>query len=65
MKLQRPPFFVLLVAALSLGLASCSKSGEDKDQNSREFDEANEELKHQIEEVAPEEMQRRFEAMFE
>ena len=51
MKLQRP-LFVLLMATLILGLASCSKSGEDKDQNSREFDEANEALRHQIDEVA-------------
>lgn len=52
MKLQRPLIFVLLIATLALGLASCSKSGDDKDQNSREFDEANEALKNQIEEVA-------------
>jgi hypothetical protein len=51
MKLQRP-FFVLLMATLTLSLSSCSRSGEDKDQNSREFDEANEALQHQIEEVA-------------
>src|SRR5688500_9999814 len=51
MKLQRP-LYVLLMATLTLSLASCSKSGEDKDQNSEEFDEANESLKHQIEEVA-------------
>ena len=49
MKLKRP-LFVLLLATLAL--ASCSKSGEDKDQNSREFDAANEALRHQIEEVA-------------
>lgn len=51
MKLQRL-LFVFLMATLTLTLASCSKSGEDKDQNSREFDEASESLKHQIEEVA-------------
>jgi len=51
MKLQRP-LFVFLMATVVLGFTSCSKSGEDKDQNSREFDEANESLKTQIEEVA-------------
>jgi len=35
-----------------LALASCSQSGGDKDQNSREFDEASESLNQQIEEVA-------------
>lgn len=52
MKLQRPLLFALLVTALALGLASCSKSDQDRDQNSQEFDEANKELKHQIEEFS-------------
>ena len=49
MKLQRPLYFFLM-AILTLGLASCSRSGDDKSQNSKEFDEANETLKEQIEE---------------
>jgi hypothetical protein len=48
MKLQRP-LFVVLVATLTLSLASCSKSGQDKDQNGKEFDEA-EGTKDQLEE---------------
>ncbi|HEX8038287.1 MAG TPA: hypothetical protein VF490_04030 [Chryseosolibacter sp.] len=48
MKLHRPLYF-FLVATLTLALGSCSKSGEDKDQNAKEFDEANESLKEQIE----------------
>ena len=51
MKLQRP-LFVLLMATAVLSLASCSKSGDDKAKNSQEFDEANESLKNQIDEVA-------------
>src|SRR5690606_33447929 len=51
MKLQRP-INVLILATVMLGLVSCSQSGGDKDQNSREFDEASESLKQQIEEVA-------------
>ena len=51
MKLQRP-LFVLLMATVILGFAACSKSGEDKDQNSREFEKADESLKNQIEEVS-------------
>ncbi len=51
MKLQRLTF-VLVMATVMVVLASCSQSGGDKDQNSREFDEASESLKHQIEEVA-------------
>ncbi|MEX2231809.1 MAG: hypothetical protein WD824_06600 [Cyclobacteriaceae bacterium] len=47
MKLQ--PLFVLLMATLTLSLASCSKSGQDKDQNGKEFDEA-EGTKDQLEE---------------
>jgi hypothetical protein len=39
MKLHRPLFFFLL-AVVVLAFASCSKSGDDKDQNSKEFDEA-------------------------
>jgi hypothetical protein len=50
MKVHQPLFY--LVATLILSLASCSKSGEDKNENSKEFDEANESLQHQIEEVA-------------
>ncbi|HEY9487442.1 MAG TPA: hypothetical protein VIQ51_03880 [Chryseosolibacter sp.] len=49
MKLQRP-LFVLLMATMIL--VSCSKSGDDKDQNAREFDEANESPREQMEEVA-------------
>ncbi|MEX1238409.1 MAG: hypothetical protein WEB30_01780 [Cyclobacteriaceae bacterium] len=41
MKLHRPLFY-FLIATFALAFASCSKSGEDKDQNSREFDEAEE-----------------------
>lgn len=51
MKPQRPLLF-LFIASLALTFVSCSKSGENKDQNAREFDEANKALKHQIEEVA-------------
>ncbi len=51
MKLQRP-LFVLLMAILMLVGVSCSKSGGDQDQNSREFDEASESTRQQIEEVA-------------
>lgn len=40
------------MATVMLSLLSCSQSGGDKEQNSREFDEASEALKHQIEEVA-------------
>lgn len=50
MKVHQPLFY--LVVTLVLTLASCSKSGEDKNQNSKEFDEANESLQHQIDEVA-------------
>lgn len=32
--------FLFLLAALTLNLTSCSRSGEDKDQNAREFEEA-------------------------
>lgn len=39
MKLHRPLFYFLL-ATFALAFASCSKSGEDQDQNSKEFDEA-------------------------
>jgi hypothetical protein len=51
MKLKGPVYY-FLIASLAVGLASCATSGEDKSKNSREFDEANETLKHQIEEVA-------------
>ncbi len=51
MKPQRP-LFVFLIASITLAFVSCSKSGENKEQNSREFDEANQALKEQIEEVA-------------
>ena len=51
MKLQRP-LFVFLMATVILGFASCSKSGEDKDQNAKEFDEASASTKEQIDEVA-------------
>jgi hypothetical protein len=49
MKLQRP-LYVMLMATVILCFAACSKSGEDKDQNSEEFDEANKDLKNQMEE---------------
>lgn len=48
MKLHRPLYFFLL-ASFMLVLASCSKPGENKSGNSKEFDEANESLKEQIE----------------
>ena len=51
MKLLRP-LFVLFLATVILGFASCSKSGEDKDENSKEFDEASTATKEQIDEVA-------------
>ena len=47
MKLQLP-LLVFLMAIITL--ASCSKSGENQEQNAREFDEANESLNEQIEE---------------
>lgn len=48
MKLHRA-LFVLLTATLMLSLASCSRSGDDNDKNSQEFDEANKSLQNQIE----------------
>lgn len=51
MKLPRP-LFVLFLATVILGFASCSKSGEDKDENSKEFDEASTATKERIDEVA-------------
>lgn len=39
MKLHRP-FFFLLLATFAVAFASCSKSGQDTDENSKEFDEA-------------------------
>lgn len=51
MKLKLPVYFFIIVT-LAFGLASCSKSSEDKDKNSQEFDAANETLKDQIEDVA-------------
>lgn len=50
MKLKQPIYFLLSVL-LAAGLASCASSSEDKNKNSEEFDEANESLKKQIEEV--------------
>jgi hypothetical protein len=50
MKLKQPIYFLLSVL-LAAGLASCASSSEDKNKNSDEFDEANESLKKQIEEV--------------
>lgn len=47
MKLQLPLVVFLLATAM---LASCSKSGENQEQNAREFDEASESLDEQIEE---------------
>ena len=49
MKLQRPLFVFLLVTTV---LASCSKSGEDKNQNSKEFDDATGSLNDEIEEFS-------------
>ena len=48
MRLQRPLFVFLMVITM---LASCSKSGEDKNQNSREFEEADP-LSEQMEEFS-------------
>lgn len=47
----KQPLNLFLSALLMLGLASCASSSEDKAKNSEEFDEANETLKQQIEEV--------------
>lgn len=47
MKLQLPLVILLMATAM---LASCSKSGENQEQNAREFDEASESLNEQIEE---------------
>lgn len=49
MRLQRRLFVSLMVITI---LASCSKSGEDKNENSQEFDKANESLNNQIEEFS-------------
>ncbi len=51
MKLQRPLIVFLMASVMLIGV-SCSKSGGDQDQNSREFDEASESTRQQIEEVA-------------
>jgi hypothetical protein len=50
MKLKQPIYFLLSIL-LAAGLGSCASSSEDKSKNSDEFDEANESLKKQIEEV--------------
>ena len=50
MKLKQPIYFLLSVL-LAAGLASCASSNEDKNKNSDDFDDANESLKKQIEEV--------------
>lgn len=47
MKLHRPLLVLLTATAL---LASCSKSGDNQEQNAKEFDEASESLDRQIEE---------------
>lgn len=47
MKLHRPLLALLTATAL---LASCSKSGDNQEQNAKEFDEASESLDQQIEE---------------
>lgn len=47
MKLQLPILVLLMATAI---LASCSKSGENQEENAREFDEASESLNEQIEE---------------
>jgi hypothetical protein len=47
MKLQR----LLIVFALALGMTACSRSGQDTDQNAREFDAANESLPAHVEEM--------------
>jgi hypothetical protein len=51
MKLKLP-LYLLLISALALGLGSCGRSNDDKSENSKEFDEANQSLKNQIDEVA-------------
>ncbi len=51
MKLIRPALF-FLIPILALGLGSCATSSEDKGETSKEFDEANETLKAQIDSVA-------------
>jgi len=48
MKLQRP-LFVLFLAMIILSLASCSKSGEDKDQDAQDFDDATANVQDQLE----------------
>lgn len=51
MNIKQPIYFILIVL-LASGLASCgSSSKEEKDKNSAEFNEANETLKQQIEDV--------------
>ncbi len=50
MKLKRP-FYFLIIAMLALGLVSCASSSEDKGESSKEFDEADESLKNQIDEL--------------
>lgn len=50
MNLKQPIYF-FLSALLAAGMASCASNSEDKSNNSEEFDEANESLKKQIEEV--------------
>lgn len=49
MKLQQP-LLGLFMAMIILGLASCSKSGEDKSQNAQEFDDAQSSMEDQMEE---------------
>lgn len=50
MKLKRP-FYFLIIATLALGLVSCASSNENNDESSKEFDEADESLKNQIDEL--------------
>ncbi len=50
MKLKRP-FYFLIIATLALGLVSCVSSNEDNGESSKEFDEADESLKNQIDEL--------------
>lgn len=50
MNLKQPIYYILSIL-LAAGLASCASSSDDKKSNSDEFDDANETLKEQIEEL--------------
>ena len=47
----KQPIYFFFVLLLAVGLASCGSPKEEKDKSSEEFDEANESLKQQIEDV--------------